>query len=268
MSGFINGINSMNSLFAYSSNFAQSINANADTLLDFDAFGVDVNNTDELMDFASQYSSATASEARVMLENQGLMINGLDTVSSLRSITRSGLNLANDLLDRVKTANPDLPDYGTSNFTLSDDYKLSIANAMDYKRYVEQRLADDPNWEGDPTATAQRETRMMQLTEQQTAAMNNLNANIGVLASNTANLPQMLNNLVDSSNNTGTVMGNLFGVVSNIQQWLVNFEEQMALNAEAEEEAAAQALEDQATAIADALVAAQAAAAEQQAAPG
>lgn len=265
MSGFINGINGLNSLFNYSNNVTQSITQGNTSLLNFDELGVNINNTNDLMNFASMYSTNVTAEARGFLANQGLIVGELDAVESLRALTRDSLAQTRDVLTQVTANNPELPPYSPSNYTLSDSFNQVIFDAMDYKRYVEQRLAEDPNWEGDPTAATEREERIIQLTEQQTQAMNELNANIGVLATNTNNLPQMLNNLVQTSEDNNTVMGNLLGTVNSIQQWLVNFEEQMTLQAEAEEEAAAlaaaqEAAEAQAVEEAAALAAAEAAA--------
>ncbi len=172
----------------------------------------------QLLSYANMYASSVSREANAIMQQQGYVLNGMDVYNSLYTLSSSALGDARNVLAQVNQNNPDIPAYQPFSFNPPKNMGQSINDAMAQVRYVQERKAADPNWKGEPTEKAKREERMLELTEQQTAVMNQLSQNIETLNANTQGLPDWLRSMTSS--------------LTNIQDVLLRMEQSLAAQAE------------------------------------
>jgi uncharacterized damage-inducible protein DinB len=195
----------------------------------------------QLLSLANSYSYAVRQESNARLREQGLLLDGMDIYNSLSSITSAAVGDARAVLDQVKAANPDLPEYKPYTFTPPASMNTAIADAMAGVRDIAAKKAADPNWKGDPTAATLREIEQLELDKAQNEIMANLATNIETLNNNTSGLPDWLQTMSNR--------------INNIQDSLLRMEQSLANQADAAA-AAADAAAAAATAATDAATAA------------
>lgn len=238
------------------------------------------------MNYASSYSRQVTKEAEKMMQDNGLLLNGMDVYNSLATLTGAAVKEANAVLGKVNTANPgQIPKYSSSGFNPPKNMNATISAAMGDVREIQAHLAADPTWKGNPTAATLREEKQLELMEKQNILLEGLNVNMQALANNTTGLTDTLNTIatsqaaeldtlnnmsdkqtteLNSLNSTNNLFTTLLNKVTTIQDWLLKMEQQMATQADAAAaavqaaNAAATAAENAATAAGSAATAAEA----------
>lgn len=220
-----------------------------------------ISSINQLVNYSGSYVSGVNQETRELMIRNGQLINGMDVYNSLSAMTSSAVSDANALVADLKAAYPDqIPDYKPFSYNAPKNINETLAAAMTNVRDVLAQKAADPTWTGTKTQKTLREERQLELMEQQNALMIELTDNISSLVNNTNGLGARLdaittaqnqmvasqNQMVQGQQTQNNMFTNLLNRVSDIQDWLLRMEQQMA----AQTSAAAAAAEAAAAAAA------------------